>query len=293
MDLENYNRIINLYFLDSNNVVAAMVKCGKTGRKPNIEITGQFTEEDVVPVFNITIKNFYLNRDVGKYQKLRVEAGYQGNLCNAFEGTIFYMYTETPGPDATTVIQCGAGNFNEWLTQTVNINLPAGYSLKSAITLIADKVGCSAVYTDSTLQALTSKAPLQEQGFVRQALFKLKEIFNIDVAISSNQIIVSKKAEESAPTTVPISIDFMSAPMQIVGGAKAQSTVTITAPWNPKIKIGDLISFPTKYYTTTGYALTTSGNKGIAQVISLQFHFSTAGRVNQMVITAAIKGGSV
>ena len=288
MALENFNRIINVDLLNENGEPELSIKCPDFGQKPNIEITGQFTSVDTMPLFNVVIKNFYINNDAGKYQKIRIKAGYKNNATDTLEGVIWYMYTESPGPDASTVIQCANGNMNTWMTAKVDMNLKEGYTLQTAVDIIAKELGYTVAYNNSSLRTKTSNVPFAEQGMAKTAIDKLKKAFDVVITIQANQIIIDDVPENANVETAGIKIPFMSAPLQIVGGEKKQSTVTITAPWNPKIKIGSIVEYSNRYFSTQNYRVSVDGNGGRAKVISLQFHFSTVGRINQMVITGLI-----
>ena len=73
LGLPNFNRIIDVSFITATeskydsrgfslNGVADQrsIVCARHGRKPDIEITGTFTTTDYLPVFNISLKNLYL-----------------------------------------------------------------------------------------------------------------------------------------------------------------------------------------------------------------------------------------
>lgn len=278
----NFNKIIDVTITSSSGEEIKII-CPKSGRKPNIEVTGTLFTDNNIPQFNIIIKNFYIAPSQDKeYSKVTVWMGYADGKHIAFTGSIFFMYQDSPGPESSTVIQCMSGSLTPWLTSNINASLAAGYTLEQVVTLINNKLGYKKTpYFKKDIKNKTSAEPLEYNENINGLIAKIRERFSVILITINDQLVVYPVGE--AHGLVRHEIKFLSAPPVFQGGGDTQSYAQITAPYNPDIKPGDEVTvYSSVYKTRTG--LTNVSSKTTIAVANVQFHFSTVGTVNQMVI---------
>jgi hypothetical protein len=291
----NFNRIINLKLNPAGNSKAAVpgemrtptyIKCPVHGRKPNIEINGTWTTDVDLPAFNITIKNLYQDLSKEQYTSVEVEVGYEGNTIS-IKGDIITMYQESPGPEGKTVIQCVYGRMQQWLDAHVNLNFPAGTQLSVVLGNILNAIKADNLLLGKRAQTLSLKEQLQFTGTARDALTRLTNIFQDD------KLTLTMKGTELRAICVtkgdfveaPLILEYMSAPPQENAGDDAGSYyTTVTAPWMPKLSIGNLLTIPSRVYIRNFATVGGSAKTQNIQVTSMSFHFGTVGGVNSMTV---------
>lgn len=285
--MQNFNKIINLYFLSSSGIKdeRASIVCPTKGRKPYIEIVGQFAPQDITKAINIKIKNLYMDFSKNKYQRVVVEAGYLNGRKVAIEGDILYMFQSTPGPESETIIQCLGVKYEPWIKKTVNLDFSKGCTILQVLSEISKILGFkSPTVSSSITQAIT--VPFYFNGLIKDVIPEIKKTFssiykNLMITINDDRISAFLLGEPK-PTKTHI-LNYLSSPPQIVGGGDNSVSVTVTAPWSPTIRPGDKVIVNTGFYTTTNSLLNTQEQMTI-QVNTLDFHFSTVGSINQMKI---------
>lgn len=292
--IDNYNRVISIYFFSRIKKGESYVKadeyseaiiCPENGRKPSIVINGLSTQSESVPMFNITIKNLYMDDIASRYPYIEVEAGYKGKT-QRFSATILYAFTESPGPEGQTVIQCIQGNADSWLSSTVKISLKEGSSLNDAVNVIAKALGANAELSEK-LKSITLNDPFIFEGKAKDAIAALKNHFTkeINIKLQGNTLTASLNAEDNGD--VPIEIPFLTTPAQLVGGENRSVLATITSLWNPEVKPGVKVKFNAAYYSTKG-VLVNKSDELVMTVNTVQFQFATAKGGNQMTVTGQI-----
>ena len=294
VDLERFNRIIDISFLggsdnyDSrgfklNNVNSII--CPRRGRKPTIEITGTFTTKNYMPTFNLTVKNLYLDLQGKQYSKVKIRAGYEGQLV-PIEGNILTMYQEQPGPEGRTVIQCMYGNVQQWLDTMVDLQFDKGAKLTDVLEAVKTKLGASEVKYGEKARTLTLKEPLQKNGTAREVLDVLKKRFEeerLALFIRGTMICAICLTEDDSIGTAKL--QYMSAPPQENTGDEAGAYyTTITAPWMPELAIGDILEIPARVYIRNFGTVGGAAKTQIIQVTGLSFHFGTTGTTNSMTV---------
>lgn len=241
-----------------------------------------------LPAFNITVKNLYLDLQKEQYAKIKVNCGYEGNTI-PIEGTILSIFQESPGPDGTTVIQCQLGNMEDWLEATVSLNYDAGASLTEILDAIKTKLGASQVFTGTKAKALTLEEPFMHDGSARSALSKLAKVFEGKrLAVFMRDTTLCAVCMTSGDFISTQVLKYMSAPPQMNPGSdKGTYYTTITAPWMPKLRIGDILEIPSRIYMYN-YNLVGSGKTQKIQVTAISFHFGTTGGTNSMTVQGFI-----
>lgn len=299
VSLERFNRIIDISFEANNNgamtpgefVRPTSIICSRRGRKPTIEINGTFTTKNYMPTFNLTVKNLYLDLQGKQYSKVKIRAGYEGQLVS-IEGNILTMYQEQPGPEGRTVIQCMYGNVQQWLDTMVDLQFEKGATLPDILNTIKTKLGTSSVKFGEKARGLKLKEPLQFTGTARQALDELKKRFEEErlVLFIRGTIICAicliKGDDKQKPDSIDTAkLQYMSAPPQENTGDEAGAYyTTITAPWMPELAIGDILEIPARVYIRNFGTVGNAAKTQKIQVTALSFHFGTTGTTNSMTV---------
>lgn len=281
---KNWNRIIDLKFLtqEGMQIPKTAIPCPETGRKPSITITGSFTTDDYLPAFNVTVKNLYMDLPTVLYPKLEVRAGYAGRL-QPFTGTIYQMYQEQPGPEGTTIIQCLNGNIKNWEDATIKIEQAAEtFSLYSVLRQIATATGLSLSVSPIAVN-LAGKSKFEFEGTPKNAVSRLKQMFSDEglyITVRGDTLYAFTKNDRSGPKD--FRINFITTPAQMQAGEEDTAYATVTAPWEPELRPGDRLTFPSKNYLKN-FNVVNSEETSII-VTTIQFHFSTTGSTNQMTV---------
>lgn len=292
----NFNRIIDISLIpDNSNATVPSEKqktrtitCPRHGQKPVIEINGEFWGDMTLPQFNITVKNLYLDLQKEQYAKIKVSCGYEGNTV-PIEGTILSIYQESPGPDGTTIIQCQLGDLEDWLEATVNLNFEAGASLSDILDAIKTKLNASQVFMGIEAKKLSLQDPFMHNGSAREAISKLIKVFeNSRLALFMRDTTLCAVCATKGDFIGTHVLQYISAPPQMnTGSEKGTYYTTITAPWMPKLRIGDLLEIPSKIYMYN-YNLVGNGKTQKIQVTAIKFHFGTTGGTNSMTVQGFI-----
>lgn len=298
----NFNRIIDISFLGSAkryNGSELMVQnyqksivCPRHGRKPEIEINGTFTDRSYLASFNITIKNLYLDLQREQYTRIKVSCGYAGNVI-PIEGTILSMYQESPGPDGRTVIQCQTGNITDWLEANVQLNYEAGTSLTEILGAIKNKLKAPQVVIGKEARKLKIKTgeKYMHDGSAREAMTKLEKMFEEErlVVFMREQTLCAICLTTGDKVGEEV-LQYMSAPPQPnTGDERGTYYTTITAPWMPKLQIGDILTIPSRVYMSN-YGMVGTGKTQQIQVTKISFHFGTTGSTNSMTVQGFMVG---
>lgn len=291
-----FNRIINLYFLNSKGITTKKIITPIHGRKPSITLSGQYAGGSFIPAFNITIKNLYLDLSSNEeYKKLKVEAGYQNNLIS-FTGDIVSMGIEQPGPEGSTVIQCQQGTTEDYLSKTINTEYKQGAGLFMIMPDLAKKLGLDrAVFQNAEIPTWTLPEAISVNGTVNEAMQKIKNIFsqkNLAVMVRNKELLVYQVGTTKSPSGVIKEINFLqSPPQQNVGSAGGANYTEFMAPWLPGLTPGDYVRFPVWAYIKYFNSVNSLANTNIMNVTKLVFDFSTTGGNNQMTVGGIRVGG--
>lgn len=293
MGLSNFDKVINvkLYRSGIDNATEeqrefldAYIKCPAHGRKPNIEIQGNLYSADKMSPIQVNIKNLYLDGLSEKnYTRVVIEAGYADSLQFVFEGRIQMIYQAAPGPESEVVINCLEGNVYNWLNNNVELNLPVNFSIKDAVEQIA-----SALKYSTELNGVETISPdkMTYSGSARGAITELKKRFpELDIIVNRSTIRCFSRDYINIDAAKAVS--FLSSPPQLIGSEETKGLATLTAPWDPSIRPGDTVSFPSKYYSARKLSGRTN-ERTFMRVVTEQIQFSTTGNANKMVLMGMI-----
>lgn len=291
----NYNRIIDLTLISSDGK-QKVIKCPRYGRKPAIEINGSYATDNSLPAFNVTVKNLYLEIQDQNYAKLKVTAGYADGASDQFEGSIMSLYQESPGPEGQTVIQCYMGQVQTWLDNNVSLDYEAGTPLQTILLDLQKTLKATGVRSGQfKARYLQIKDKLEYDGPARGALSLLQQRFtddNLVVFVRNNYLCAI--CAPGADYINAHNLEYLSAPPQEnVGGTDGAYYTTVTAPWNPELRIGDVLRIPSKVYIRNLVQVGGASKTQTIQVTAISFQFSTTGSANNMTVQGfAVKGGN-
>lgn len=295
LGIQNFNRIIDITFLGAtttrydgselrSTVPVKKIICPRHGRKPSIEINGTFKSRSFLDAFNITVKNLYLDLQTEQYERINVTAGYEGNTID-IEGTILTIYQEEPGPDGKTVIQCQAGNLQDWLDATVDLNYEAGTSITDILKKIQTALKVSNTISGKKAGALVLQEPFMHLGTARDGMNKLMQVFKEQkLCVFLRNKTVYAECLGDGDIIEPKVLKYISAPPQPnTGGNNGIYYTTVTAPWMPDLNLFDKLTIPSRVYKKN-FGIVGTGTTQNIQVTALSFHFGTTGNVNSMTV---------
>lgn len=289
--IPNFNRIINIYFLSVDRFggqsVVKQIICPTHGMKPDIEIVGTMLPGNVLPSFQITIKNLYMDLSGGQYQNIRVEAGY-GNKLVPITGQIISIFQESPGPEGKTVIMCQAGTINAWVSSMIDLNEPAGTPVRMVLEKISRAMDMKTPKMPLNLLGLVLPCNFEWQGLAAQALNKLIKLLPDEkLIITENDGSLQVSTTKTLSLTVKKYLNFLQAPpQQNPGGGEGDGAyyTTVTGPWMPDLRPGMQLVFPAWQYIRFRNLINRDSTQNSIIVTSIQFHFGTVGGVNQMTV---------
>lgn len=297
--LENFNRIIDITFIGPARYDGSELRknersiiCPRHGRKPEIVINGTMGDSLALNALDITIKNLYVDYRTEQYSKIRIRAGYENNY-KTFEANITAMYPDRPGPDSTTVISCIEGHvLAKWLDATVNLHFDAKARLQDILESIKAKLGITELSLGEHARTLSIDVPFYFEGSVRDALEKLNQRFADDkLQCFMQQSRLCAICLEKGDYINIRQLKFLSAPfVRNAGDEYGNGYQSVTAPWMPDLRPGDLLEIPAEVYrqfnvTVGKYNMSL---KQTMQIVTIYFHFGTCGTINQMVCNGFI-----
>ena len=287
VNLELFNRIINLKFIGENGKVVT-VTCPKKGRKPNIELHATIWPSCNLPAFNLTVKNMYLDLREDVYTKVEVEAGYAGRTTT-ITGSVIMLYQEEPGPEGTTYIQCREGGLKEWLDAYINVEFKAGTYLAEVLAGITKNLsnkGTRIARIGNFASRLSLPSKFVHNGTAREAIQKLMQMFQgYCLAIYTQNDILNAVCLTYDDYIKIKTLKYISGPPQFnIADESGELFTTITAPWDPTLQVGDELIIPSRTYQNYGrIGGTVSGEQKI-HVTQIEVHFGTCGGLNSMTV---------
>lgn len=270
-----FDKYINLTLMESstpgpNDLV---VNTPATGRKPNITIKGSLIPAYSVAMPEIRIVNFYSDRDLEEFKYIKVEAGYSGSLFLAFEGELFLPFIEKPSPDSITVFPMVLGNYTAYRNAILVKEWPENSSLRAILTDITSSLGMTLVY-DTTDYIIAEK--IVSEGRAKDVVAKLCTLLpNLRIQFDSKRLLVYNSTVGRSDRYIMDKITMAS---------KKGSALTVSAPWIPTMRPGDIaVIDPIFYKQSIGSTLLPfATDEFIVNVID--FVFSTVNDNNMIAL---------
>lgn len=272
--IEEYNKIIDLTFKTGNKSFS--IKTPRNGVKPLIEISGELTGKSNVTNLNIEITNFYCD-EIEDISYVEISAGYEGKVIAGITAQVQNVYTASTGPDKVTTINCLTGNYTALMDKWINLKMKAGFTLQDVLDQVSNKLGFETPLIDSSIKTKTSEVPLYHNGLCNSCLHAIKEVFtDINIIIEGSRLKCYPVGKE-LKSVVTHELPLLTQAPQYTGGA-----VNINTLWNPMVKCGEYVHFPTEIKKKSIGSLITD----TAMVNLIQFRFSTGSDTNEMILSA-------
>lgn len=208
-----------------------------TGRKPQLMLKGSLLPSYAVSGVEVRATNFYTDIDLGQYTYARVEAGYFGAPGIAFEGDLLLSYLEKPSPDSVTVFPMILGKYSVYSEAVLIKEWMAGSGLREIMTEVAKTMGMILAY-DADDYIVEQK--LVSEGKAKDFINKLTRLLpNIRIQFDSKRLLVYNSSVGRSDSYV---IDKISM------AVKKGSALTLTGPWIPTMRPGDIARVDPFFY---------------------------------------------
>jgi hypothetical protein len=281
MDVELFDKIINIDLIANDGKVSQII-CPNEDIKPNISISGTFSMGSLVTNLSLKITNLYLNRPMSDYSKdvnsdltgyIQITAGYRNTLVTTIFGECFNSFQDKPSPDGDATFEVMTGQFQDWISQTMNGNYSKTMLLSSVLKEVAIALNMNLKIAPSITQ--TIGLDLNFNGYAKDFCYKLKQCYpNLIIRPDGKDLIVF---EDTTGTNIWHTIKYFS------NAKKDAGTFTINAPWNPSIRPGDNIQVDPLFFKASFGAQVVNTDKFLC--ISEDFSFATNDDVNEMTLT--------
>ena len=309
-----YDRIIDCDFYIKDKL-AAQIRTPKNGIKPKItfswnRVPGQFTYK-----CQLEITNWYVLTNWFEYTSVTIRAGYSTNyseLTDTISCQIFAAHKPYGGPDTPVIFECIVAKTESKVLNTKPFKFEyAKGSVGDVITETCNKLGFKArlCLNYTLLNKPFSAIKLDESfssgyqvlNYIYKSLNKFIKVtqgnlqmivFNQDVIFlqrDSQGNIASNKVADAELSTV--SVPYLD---KTTDATFTAGTLSITAPWNPKIAPGTMF-YCNPHYFTGGIAFPNEIQRQQAKqldrsncyyAITQSMKFSTVDATNEMRILA-------
>jgi hypothetical protein len=284
-----FDRKINVKLIkDQGESKTVNLICPKTGIKPDITIKGSFAA-NILYNAELKLKNFYSPVDLDSgdgtagFNWVHIDAGYENSMETALEGQIWTGAQPTPPPDGDTVFSFFTGWFSEWVITPITLNAPAGTSINDIMNFVcgvASQVnpGKLTVELASTLDdSVVSKTKIACTGTISEFCTLFARNNNLTITPEGMRLKVSSRTFSATGSGIIHKLEFMSDVKKTAAG------LTITAPWVPSIRPGDLVGVDPKYFSSDISGMFVRLGTNLI-VIQEDFEFSTVGSANRMTL---------
>lgn len=273
-----FDKIINVTLKQKTGEIS-YIQCPRIGRKPTINISGKILPSPILSEIDLRITNLFTgDTPLDAYKYLKIEAGYAGDLKATIEGEVVNAYQETPGPDGITVFKMLQGYFTNWTNVTGSNQWTAGDGVNTVLGYLAGLLGLELKSTLPDSLQIAAPSGWNFTGLVKDFLIDLASRLNIYIYPSGPFLIVyDSKGSSGIFHTLKY---FITPPRHEAYG------YNLTAPWDPTIRPGDILTVDTRYMRQTygGAQVGNSQTNFIANTIS--FDFGTTDETNSMIILA-------
>lgn len=257
------------------------IETPKIGRKPNISIKGSLLPAYSVAMPEIRAMNFYTYKDLDQFKYIRIEAGYFGSMGIAFEGDLLIPYLEKPSPDSITVFPMVLGAYSIYSDSILIKEWPAGTMLRTVLEDVTRSMGVLLAY-DAEEYALSQK--VVSDGKTKDLIVYLTQLLpNLHIQFDSKRLVVYNKTVGRSDRYRVNNISM---------AVKKGEALTITGPWIPSLRPGDIMEIDPFFYKQSlgSTFLKFSTREFITNVVD--FSFGTVSE-NNMVVYALAKGSRI
>lgn len=257
----------------------------QTYGKMEISCTGSLIMNELAQQITLELTNYYpddlvMNSD--RFYTCRVALGYADspNRIGYLEGEVINAYVEYKGVDSKTVIQVNTGISKTAYARNVKASYEKGASYSAALSQLKG-LGIGVSTSISTAKGLGEA--INYEGNAMDYLVKLKRIADSDnLAFMMTDGVLYVFDMESGNKKIH-TIKNVLAPIRRNDGG-----IDVTVPYDPTIRVGDLIRVDSKYYVST-QNLFVSKLTDTFYIYQIDFGFSTTGSMNYMNIRGSIQ----
>lgn len=288
---------------------ALEIACTDSGMKPDLSLSINLLPGQNCYGATLKIKNFNMDPiDIRTWQKMVITAGYRTGKKVIYNCPIYSSYLESPNPDGIIVFEgLTVGVAEDVLTDryiTVDFRqeeMTLAALIRDVAQGIAENINVNIALDDEYAQALVSitkqKVYAQNgmailnwlQTFVSEFLFSYTEgETTAFVQLVDNRLdVMAVNGKNKTPLLLEnvVNLDMVS------GASFAGTALTVTAPWNPALRPGDLFFMPPQFIN--GAKLPNSINvsdyrndKNLYRAITISIEFATVESTNKMSILA-------
>jgi len=299
-----YDRFVDIVLTDINGKSVSILT-PTTGRKPEVQISGQILMSPVLSNINVRIVNFYSPVPLGDYVSIDITAGYRNNslasttisgALNTSGGSasiqgmgVGWAYQETPSPDGVTNFVMILGDYDNWTANVGDYKATSGTSIIQILTDISTKLSLTANFGPGFDNInWQSNVPFQPSGKLKDIILQTCRGFNKNFVYRIEGKNIYFFWQYTGIQTIALqakSITYISSPPKRNG----PSSISFVAPWRPDIRPGDLIKIDPVYAKMNfGGSFTTGVTEAIYVVNTIDFDFSTVGGTNSMRVEALV-----
>lgn len=283
IDVKMFGRTSKTQSIESVSLV-----CPRSGIKPDIKISGSFTA-DILTNAELRMKNYYSPVDLASgdgtagFKWLQISAGYANSMVTSLEGQIWTGYQENPPPDGDTVFTFMTGWFAEWMATFISVNYPEGTSVNSILSSVCSEVtkqsgGKMSVTLSSSLdESFVTHSKVAYNTSVSDFCISFGRSENLTIVPDGRTLRVNSKAFKPSGSGKIHTLDYMTDVKKTAAG------LTITAPWVPAIRPGDLVGINSRYFSSDISGMFVKLGTNLL-VINEDFAFDTVGPNNRMVL---------
>ena len=277
-----FDKTIDITFFYADGTFDKVV-CPPTGRKPTIRLKGTlYSQSDLLQV-ELRLTNLYVPQPLSAYKRVKVTAGYKGNLQYAFTGSIHLAFQELPGPDGVTVFQLLLGNLDTWRGTFISTVYFKGQQLRDVLIEVAGEMGLTLTYDADPGLALKVDVPWN--SYAKDLIVHLKDLFTsydtdthaktgIEISPIGDKLICYTCGKGRTGQTI-WKPDFISHARSQASGFEIQG------PWIPQLLPGDLIYVDPEFFRQDfGGAIVGHGNTFVVYLVD--FDFCTTDDTNSM-----------
>lgn len=285
------------------------LNCTDHGMKPDISLSINLLPGQNCYGATLKIKNFNLDAiDIREWDKMVITAGYRSDVKVVYNCPIFSSYMESPNPDGITVFEgLTVGIAEDILTDryvvinfvqeeitlerlirdvskgisanvTVEMSLDDIYAQQKLIVTKQRVYAQNGMAVLNWLQEFVSSVVYEASGGTTTVLTQL-----IDGKLSVIAINGKNKPPEIYENIVNLDM--------VTGATFAGTALTVVAPWNPRLRPGDLFFMPPQFINGAKLPNNISlsdyrNDENLYRAITMSVEFATTDSTNKMSILA-------
>lgn len=285
------------------------IKNTPNGMKPDISLSINLLPNQNCYGATVRIKNFNLDPiDVREWDKMVITAGYRTGPKVIYNCPIFSSYLESPNPDGVLVFEgLTVGSAEDVLTDKYLViefrqeEITLERLIKDVAKGISDSIevdlALGEIYTGQMLKVTKQRVFAQNgmavlnwlQTFVSEYVAKMtdNETTVLTQLIDNKLSVIAVNGDNRTPKILENVVN-----LDMVSGATFMGTaLTVTAPWNPALRPGDLFYMPPQFINGSKLPNSISvsdyrNRENLYRALTMSVEFATVDTQNKMTILA-------